>query len=286
MSVIEFTREMCRAGFDGCDLTGAEVLQAAERHGLVKAVSYDPEKHPNVTGSEYLDPGDRIYIFTEALAAVDAPIGAQGWIVGSGDEKRWRCWTALGPEWTEDREKATRYARREDAEAVHAGDEDAWIVVPYDDAAAYPWRCFHCDEVFTDERCARDHFGADETREPACRIKMGAERSMLTALRRAEADAADAWFKIHNEATDSAKAFYAQAARHQEQLRAAEELGYERGLRDAIPAAVIVLAETMAYLEGSDPLLISGGIRNADLREKIKTILFTSADATHERVEA
>jgi hypothetical protein len=99
------------------------------------------------------------------------------------------------------------------------------------------WRCFHCDEVFTERYLAADHFGADETSEPACKIKMGAERSMLTALRRAERDAAEAWFKIHNEATDSAKAFYAAAARHQEQLRAAEELGYERGLRDAVAAA-------------------------------------------------
>ncbi|PWJ88446.1 hypothetical protein C8D77_111169 [Mesorhizobium loti] len=200
-----------------------------------------------------------------------------GWIVGSGDETRWRCWTALGPEWTEDRSKATRYARREDAEAVHAGDEDAWTVVPYDDAA-HAWRCFHCDEVFTDERCARDHFGRDETCEPACQIKMGAERSLLTALRRAENDAADAWAAIHSESTDAAKAYHAQLARHQEQLRITEELGFERGMREAVPAAVIALAEAMAYLEGEDPLHVSGGFRNVAIREKIRTILFIRSD--------
>lgn len=100
-------------------------------------------------------------------------------------------------------------------------------------AKAPGWRCFHCDEVFTDERCARDHFGRDETCEPACKIKMGAERSLLTALRRAENDAADAWAAIHSESTDAAKAYHAQHARHQEQLRIAEELGFERGLAAA-----------------------------------------------------
>jgi hypothetical protein len=32
------------------------------------------------------------------------------------------------------------------------------------------WRCFHCDEVFTDESEAREHFGADEAKTPACRL--------------------------------------------------------------------------------------------------------------------
>lgn len=92
------------------------------------------------------------------------------------------------------------------------------------------WRCFHCDEIFTDRRCAADHFGASEDCEPACQIKMGAERSMLTALRRAENDANEMMQRLQTETTDSAKAYYAQTARHQEQLRIAEELGFERGL--------------------------------------------------------
>lgn len=99
-------------------------------------------------------------------------------------------------------------------------------------AAAPHWRCFHCDEVFVDRRAAAAHFGADETAMPACRIKAGAERSMVEALRRAEKDAADAWQAIQSESTEAARAYHAQAARHQEQLRIAEELGYERGLTD------------------------------------------------------
>lgn len=114
---------------------------------------------------------------------------------------------------------------------THAHDDDENIL-----AAAAPkpeWRCFHCDETFTDERCARDHFGRDETCEPACQIKVGAERSLLTALRRAEDDCNEVMQRLHAESTDSAKMYYAQTSRHQDQLRAAEQLGYERGLRDA-----------------------------------------------------
>ena len=94
------------------------------------------------------------------------------------------------------------------------------------------WRCFHCDEVFYDEHSAKLHFGMDQCSDPACKIKMGAEGSLVNALRKAEAELADAWLAIHNESTEAAKAYYAQQSRHGEQLRAAEELGYERGLAD------------------------------------------------------
>lgn len=32
------------------------------------------------------------------------------------------------------------------------------------------WRCFHCEEVFTDKAEAREHFGSDEWKTPACRL--------------------------------------------------------------------------------------------------------------------
>lgn len=34
--------------------------------------------------------------------------------------------------------------------------------------AADQWRCFHCDEVFTDRQSAQDHFGLDDIEPPAC----------------------------------------------------------------------------------------------------------------------
>lgn len=95
------------------------------------------------------------------------------------------------------------------------------------------WRCFHCDEVFFTANDARLHFGMDQCSDPACKIKMGAEKSLLVALRRAETELQDAWAAIHNENTEAAKAYCAQQSRHGEQLRAAEELGYERGIKDS-----------------------------------------------------
>ena len=69
-------------------------------------------------------------------AATPAPVVGDGWIVGSGDCKRWRCWTDGMSDWTTDRNQATRYARRKDAEAVHREDEDAWTVTRFTHVAA------------------------------------------------------------------------------------------------------------------------------------------------------
>jgi hypothetical protein len=94
------------------------------------------------------------------------------------------------------------------------------------------WRCFHCGDMFIDERCARLHFGRDEDSIPACQIKAGAEQGLLGALREAEYAAADARQAIAGESTEAAQAYYAQATRHSQALRNAEEAGYERGLAD------------------------------------------------------
>ena len=100
------------------------------------------------------------------------------------------------------------------------------------EAIAREWRCFHCDEVFVSERCARLHFGHDEGSEPACQIKAGAEGSLVHALRDAETAADDAIQAMQNETTDASRAYHAQRCRHNQALIAAEELGYERGLTD------------------------------------------------------
>ena len=57
-----------------------------------------------------------------------------GWIVANGPGNRWRTWKDGFSAWTDDREQATRYARRQDAEAVHAEDDDAWAIIPYGEA--------------------------------------------------------------------------------------------------------------------------------------------------------
>lgn len=94
------------------------------------------------------------------------------------------------------------------------------------------WTCFHCGATFKLAAAARNHFGFEPGSAPACRIKGGAELGLVMALRRAEQEAADAWAALHNESSDFSKAYYRQTTRHQEQLRLAEEAGYERGLHD------------------------------------------------------
>ena len=49
------------------------------------------------------------------------------------------------------------------------------------------WVCFHCGERFTTVGAARDHFGARPSDMAACKIKVGEERGLVMALRRAEA---------------------------------------------------------------------------------------------------
>lgn len=73
----------------------------------------------------------------EALFSRFSPPPADGWVVTSADGKRFRCWSAFGSDWTNDHDMATRYARRQDAEAVHAGDEDAWRIIPFERAGRY-----------------------------------------------------------------------------------------------------------------------------------------------------
>lgn len=65
--------------------------------------------------------------------------------------------------------------------------EDTYLAPPHG------WTCFHCGETFTTVGAARDHFGFEPSRDPACRIKVGEERGLVMALRKAEQEAADAW---------------------------------------------------------------------------------------------
>lgn len=104
-------------------------------------------------------------------------------------------------------------------------------------AGAYPvpahgWTCFHCGETFTTPGSARDHFGFDPSADPACRIKLGAERGLLMALRKAEADIAELQRLLHDENSEAWRLLARDQSRHACQLAAAEEAGYERGLTD------------------------------------------------------
>ena len=53
------------------------------------------------------------------------------------------------------------------------------------------WTCFFCGETFTTYGAARDHFGVIPTAIIACKIKVGEERGLVMALRKAEAKIAE-----------------------------------------------------------------------------------------------
>lgn len=72
---------------------------------------------------------DRRQLARAAITAI--PSRGEGWIVGDSTGSLWRTWGSGYPEWTVNRDDATRFSRREDAEAVHRDDEEAWLVTPF-----------------------------------------------------------------------------------------------------------------------------------------------------------
>jgi hypothetical protein len=77
--------------------------------------------------------------------------------------------------------------------AVDAHRKAVTDAMPWPDTYPMPahgWTCFHCGETFTTPGSARDHFGCAPCADPACRIKVGEERGLVRALRRAEEELA------------------------------------------------------------------------------------------------
>lgn len=93
------------------------------------------------------------------------------------------------------------------------------------------WTCFHCGENFTTPGAARIHFGTTPEFTPGCitKVGVGAERGLLTCIRTLEHQLA----RHLREDSDTHRIMVENQMRQSEALRVAEELGYERGLRDA-----------------------------------------------------
>lgn len=89
------------------------------------------------------------------------------------------------------------------------------------------WRCFHCDEVFSDEVTAKEHFGCELHSEPACKLN-ALEGGLLKLLR----DQEEELRQHRSEQTAFAREFYALGADHYQAQRREEEKGYARGLAD------------------------------------------------------
>ncbi len=90
------------------------------------------------------------------------------------------------------------------------------------------WRCFHCNEVFTNERCAAEHFGAREDDiSAACKIR-AYEGHLITYIRKLE----DRLGRYQVEDSDIMRSIMTMEADHRQALIRAEEEGYAKGIRD------------------------------------------------------
>lgn len=90
------------------------------------------------------------------------------------------------------------------------------------------WTCFHCGENFRTIGTARDHFGMDQSYDPACRIKLGQERLLVMALRKAERELE----RYRAEDTDLHREIHSMSSSHAQALIREEERGYAKGLAD------------------------------------------------------
>lgn len=89
------------------------------------------------------------------------------------------------------------------------------------------WRCFHCDETFTDREDALIHFGFNQMTDAACQIDIKAFREMEECQARHLA-----------EDSDMDRAMHRMRAEHDAALRREEERGYAKGLQDGRREAI------------------------------------------------
>lgn len=136
--------------------------------------------------------------------------------------------------------------------AVRAG--ESGVSEDFYEQPKHGWTCFHCGETFKTPGSARNHFGFDPSFDPACRIKLGAERGLVSALRKSERAALEANEALHAESAEGLKALRAAEGRYREQLTAIEELGYERGVRDGRRSCVQCGNVPLRDILDGDPL--------------------------------
>lgn len=92
---------------------------------------------------------------------------------------------------------------------------------------SHPWRCFHCDDVFTSRSEASAHFGYEIDATPACKIAPDL-RGLIKFMRWQEGELQ----RYRREDSDASRQFYALGADHARALQTEEEKGYARGLAD------------------------------------------------------
>lgn len=150
------------------------------------------------------------------------------------------------------------------------------------------WRCFHCDEVFTDREQAALHFGTTQMQKPACQFDVAALRETEALMRR-----------YQEEDTDLHRQIYGMQAKHNADLQRAEEQGYARGLKDAGYTDHPAQAQAVPMRVGNECVWVSegtmlpvhirhdGSSKDGGSKDRPKIFLAHAADATaHQGVQA
>lgn len=130
------------------------------------------------------------------------------------------------------------------------------------------WRCFHCDEVFTDRPAAFLHFGYDEGKLPACLVK--GDIGLLQAWRDAEAQADEHLHVLHHENTETLRAYHALQHRSSKVTSTLEQNGYDKGVKEArdeqrevLNQMVGALQFVLAFYESGQTLLDTNAWKSA-----------------------
>lgn len=105
------------------------------------------------------------------------------------------------------------------------------------------WVCYHCGEhfpgTFAGQRAAQEHFGAPPDGIPGCRLRMRTgEKSLLRRIRWLERQLSELRVRVVCEDTEKDREIQTMVALHTQALRAEEEKGYARGVKDARNKAV------------------------------------------------
>lgn len=104
-----------------------------------------------------------------------------------------------------------------------------------------PWRCFHCDDVFTNERDAAEHFGGSLMALAACQIK-GHEHNLIAKIRAQEL-LLDTYRAADSQVL---RAMESMRSEHVTALRTMEETGYGRAVIDMQKLAVLQFGKEIA----------------------------------------
>lgn len=120
------------------------------------------------------------------------------------------------------------------------------------------WRCFHCDDVFTDRAAALEHFGSDQGETPAC--KLNERDGGLVAIVREQAAEIR---RMANEDTPTHREFFMLGTQAAADVRAAEDAGYAKALEQvAKPLVVVINKEATRLAESFHPTNVSAARRN------------------------